>query len=164
MLKNFKEFLFIEDDIINVKEDYPIYNKFTVEDYLYGRCHIFAKVLNETLGFDIGLFIDDEPMHETYGLPCLEHAFCYLNEHFIVDAKGIRTKAEILDEYGSNAQCLVDIKNGKSILEDWTKNKLLISSTLKEQNAIKNYIELLIEHKLFSLPEKIKYPTKNNTM
>jgi hypothetical protein len=150
-MKDFKEFLFEYDTAFNVEDGYKISDNKEVGEYLYGRCHVFAMVLHEYLGLPIEIIIDEEPWHDTMGLPSLEHAYCIINDDYVVDARGIRTRKEIMDEYGSNANELVVVPDCLELLKEWVNNGALISPEHKEIEDIKLYIETLKAHNVFAI-------------
>lgn len=75
-------------------------NHYTVEDYLYGRCHLFAQALHENKGLEVGVFaaMADLPFKDE---PCLVlvHAFCFISDEDVIDAKGIRSKNDLFARY-----------------------------------------------------------------
>lgn len=90
------------DDFLHVKEDYLINSEtgMLVENYLHGRCEIFALCMSEKLGLEVGAIIQENPVDGSH--PFLVHAFCFhpIWKDSIIDAKGIRALSEIYSEYG----------------------------------------------------------------
>lgn len=84
----------------NLAEDFKIKGTlYSISDYLHGRCNNFAIILSDLSGLKAGgLFhVDIDQDHEPL---CLNHAYCILNEKYIVDAAGIRLLNDVKDEYG----------------------------------------------------------------
>lgn len=136
------QYLFEYDgEFLHISDTFKISDKYSVDSYLYGRCHIFALVASQINNLKIGVIIDNEPFHYTNGLPSLEHAFCYINDELIVDARGIKTKKEIFQEYGSEANDLIEIKDAKAVIEEWIQQKLLTKPSKKELKDLTLYIE-----------------------
>lgn len=150
-MKNFKEFLFEYDTTLNVEDEYKVSGNKEVGEYLYGRCHIFAMVLHEYLGLPIEIIIDEEPFHDTMGLPSLEHAYCIINDEYVIDARGIRSKKDIISEYGKNAHELVIVPDCLELLKEWINNGAIVPPENTEIEDIKLYIEALKEHKIFAI-------------
>lgn len=151
-MNQLKNFLFEYDNTaLNVQDNYQISEKKEVSEYLYGSCHIFAIVLHEYLGLPIEAIIDEEPYHDTMGLPSLEHTYCIINDTYVIDARGIRSKDEVLKEYSSNANQPVKIPNCLKLLKKWIKDGNLTPTTKKEIKDIELYIDSMIANKIFAV-------------
>jgi hypothetical protein len=87
----------LDDDFVVIPE-----TGITIADYLHGRCDVFAIALARNTGMKVGAIIQGEPMDG--GDPFLVHAFCLhpTQEDAVMDAKGIRLRSEIYDEYGES--------------------------------------------------------------
>lgn len=151
-MENLKDFLFEHDTkTLNVEDGYKVSGEKEVGEYLYGRCHIFAMVLHEYLGLPIEIIIDEDPWYDTMGLPSLEHAYCIINDDYVVDARGIRSRKEIIIEYGENANELAIVPDCMELLKEWVNNGAIISPEKTEIEDIKLYIEALKKHKIFAI-------------
>lgn len=73
---------------------------FAIEDYLHGRCHLFAYVLGEITQSTIELAWDKEHINQIDGqkIPALIHAYI-VEGNSIVDAAGRRTKKRMLENF-----------------------------------------------------------------
>lgn len=73
-------------------------NGYSVATYLYGKCNNFTIILSKTLGLKAGgLFTEDAIKENPLSLT---HAYCILNEDYVIDAAGIRKIEDIKEEYG----------------------------------------------------------------
>lgn len=76
---------------------------FSANDYIEGRCHIFALALHLELGYPIEMMWDDDRLY--WSQPNgkgLEHAYCIKENGDLVDIRGIFTKKEIEQEWFCN--------------------------------------------------------------
>ncbi len=130
-----------------VYEKTPITDKFSVFDYQYGRCHLFALVLNEVLNHDIKVFINEEPFYED--LPedgivpaALEHAFCLIKEDITLDAGGVSDIDSLFAEYCPDPSntVILDGNIAKNLIYSWIKEGLLEDFELNEYEKIKQFI------------------------
>lgn len=131
---------------LNVKEDYVIdkSHNYTVDYYMFGRCHLAALALHEELGLEIGLFIDHQAIIDDMvtDVQALVHAYCYLDEEFIIDAQGGRTKTEQEDLYLPQAFDPDEIRGpeAKQLLLDWIKAGKLVDYEAGEQQALASFV------------------------
>ena len=71
---------------------------YTADDYLHGKCNNFAIVLSSMTGlksggfFHVDISLDHEPL-------CLNHAYCILNDNYVIDIAGIRLLETVKEEY-----------------------------------------------------------------
>jgi hypothetical protein len=162
-MNELNKYLFEYDfDFLHVCREFKISEKYSIENYLYGRCHIFALALSEHTNFKVGALIDNEPFHDTNGFPCLEHAFCYFNDDLIIDARGIKSKKEILQEYCSESNDIIEIKDAKELLQDWIQQKLLIKATKNELKDLDIYIEKMKNSNVLKPLNLIEIPPSQN--
>lgn len=72
-----------------------------IDTYLYGRCHLFALVAAEFFGYEIELFWDTDVYLEDRdeSITALVHAYNLLPDNRVVDARGIITRKEMIDDY-----------------------------------------------------------------
>lgn len=151
-MTNINNYLFeYDNNFLHIGDSFRISENYCVEDYLYGRCHIFALALSSRMGYKIGAIIDDNPYHNINGYPCLEHAFCIIDEELVIDARGIKSKEEIIDEYGFESNEIVILDDAKDLLEQWIKLKRLDKSSKKELMDLEHYIIEMQSHKMFEL-------------
>jgi hypothetical protein len=125
----------------------PVTSKYSVYDYQYGRCHLFALVLNETLNHDINLFINEDPFYEDIPEdvmvpPALEHAFCLIKEDITMDAGGISYIDSLFAEYCQNPESTITLTGdiAKNLINNWIKEGLLEDFELNEKEEIKQFI------------------------
>jgi hypothetical protein len=134
---------------LNVDEDYVIDsdNQLRVEHYLAGRCHLAALSLAGAAGLRIGVFIENEAWLDdgSIGHPALEHAFCFLDEQgtHLIDARGIRSRENLLDEFCSDTNELVELRDeqAKDLLVTWLAQGLLEPYRPGEQQALSQYFQ-----------------------
>lgn len=112
-------------------EDTP----FILEDYLYGRCNLFAIALSELTGLTIGGlfemdFIDDTELH------CLSHAFCVIDENTVIDGNGIQQLKHLLPYYYHQEIQL----DATSYIKEQTHLNLYPNFIENEKNALKEFI------------------------
>ena len=149
----FTDYLYEYDNQVNVDESYNICdtNKFQVIDYLSGRCHLFALKLHEVLGLKVGLFIDDNCM-ELDGEAALNHAFCYIDETYVVDVRGIRHKEDLYNEFCLDSFDPICLTDSTSIVNDWIKlDKLIPFENKEEEISLVKYIQDMKENDLFRI-------------
>lgn len=75
-----------------------------VDDYLYGRCHLFALAASRALGLKLRIIIDPAPLDDDlYPLPnpVLCHAGCVIPDEseLVLDARGVLDQSEWIREY-----------------------------------------------------------------
>jgi len=134
---------------LNVDEDYVVdsNNQLRVEHYVAGRCHLAALALGKAAGLRLGVFIENEPWLDdgSIGHPALEHAFCYLDGHpeYLIDARGIRSRENLLDEFCSDTNDLVELRDdqAKDLLETWLAQGLLKPFLPGEQLVLAQYFQ-----------------------
>lgn len=139
-----KDAIYDYDYQLNVEEDFIVCkkNNFNVSHYLHGKCHLFALALHEATGLKIGLFVDEERFE---GVAGLEHAFCYIDDEYIVDAQGIRSKDEAFNQYCSETWEFSEYQDDGTIIKDWMEtNRLDPYENEFEKNSIKLYVEEFI--------------------
>ncbi len=137
-------------NFFNFSEAYettPVTDKFSVFDYKYGRCHLFALVLNEVLNHEIKLFINEEPFYEDMDdedIPpaALEHAFCLIKEDVTLDAGGVSDVESLFDEYCPDPDNTITLEGdvAKNLIYNWIKEGLLEDFELNEKEKIKQFI------------------------
>jgi hypothetical protein len=147
-----------DDGIYNVRESVTVCEQhgFDVLHYLSGRCHLMALVMAEMSDLSVGVFIDQCAFEDDDGEPrmALDHAFCHLPEgDDMVDARGIRGRQELLDEYSSAANEPAEIggDEAKSLLESWIRDGLLADFLPGEREAITRYVKAMRDLDLLSL-------------
>lgn len=134
---------------LNVDEDYVVDsdNQLRVEHYLAGRCHLAALSLAAIAGLRIGVFIENEVWLDdgSIGHPALEHAFCFLDEHgtHLIDARGIRSRESLLDEFCRDTNELVELRDdqAKDLLVTWLAQGLLEAYVPGEEQALGQYFQ-----------------------
>ena len=139
-----KDNLYDYDNQDNVEEEFMVCheNQFTVNDYLYGKCHLFAWQLHQLTGLKIGLFIDDQRFEHA---PGLEHAFCYINDDYIVDAQGIRSKNEALNNYCHSTFDFIEAIDDGTLIQEWINKGLLDDYTNeKEKTSLHEYVKTFV--------------------
>lgn len=136
-----KNAIYDYDGQLNVDDQFVVCekNKFNVSHYLHGKCHLFALALHEVTGLKIGLFVDEERFE---GVAGLDHAFCYINNDYIIDAQGIRSKTEIMAEYCMETWKFAEYMDDGTIINEWIQNNLLDPYTNEhEKVSIKAYAD-----------------------
>lgn len=113
-------------------------NNFTVEDYLYGRCHLFALVLNSITNLDIAFYKDNNEYP-----PRLLHAFCVLEDK-VIDARGMIYIDEITDDYGIYNSQLVNGDYAKEHIEKAIEKGFLDDFSPYERQSLCELVETMI--------------------
>lgn len=138
-----------DDSYIHVVDEYLVdkINHFTIDSYLFGRCHLFAQALHEAKGFQIGLFVTMGEVAFAKA-PCLllVHAFCYLNNDEVIDAKGIRTKQDMLMRYDTGEE--VFELSGDEALVALKQMDLFDYDSEGERRALMRHINQMQHHGL----------------
>lgn len=126
-----------DDTYIHVADEYSVdrAHGFTVDSYRFGRCHLFAQALSEAKGLPIGIFASMGEVAFVEG-PCmlLVHAFCYLNEHEVIDVQGIRRKKDMLAAY-DNGEGVFEL-SGEQALEAIEEMKLFEAEDEVEKTGV----------------------------
>lgn len=151
----FTDYLYEYDNQVNVDESYNICdtNKFQVIHYLSGRCHLFALKLHEVLGLKVGLFIDDQCL-DLDGDAALDHAFCYIDDKYVVDVRGIRLKEDLYSEFCMDAFDPICLDNSSSVINEWISlGKLCHFENKEEEISLVKYIQDMKENDLFSIKD-----------
>lgn len=115
--------------------------KIEIETYLYGRCHLFALALSRVFPYEMEFFWDEEAWFdegEVVGT-ALVHAYCILPNHMCVDARGILSKEDILNDYDWNSPSY--LKATKEMVEEWIKEGVLDSPVQDELQHLQLYIQ-----------------------
>jgi hypothetical protein len=141
----------LDDDFIVVPE-----SGISIEDYLHGRCEIFAMSLGRALNLEVGAIVQHEPLDD--GPAYLVHAFCLhpTLDGFIIDARGIRSLEQIYDEYEEDE----DFSGFHSGSVDEMKETLFSICKVDpeggdhERQALLGLIMALNEMDFFELPKK----------
>lgn len=88
------------DENGEIDESFKIGNTdYNAVHYLHGKCNNFAIALAKATGLNAGGFfhidisLDHEPL-------CLNHAYCILNDDYVIDVAGIRLLEDVKAEYG----------------------------------------------------------------
>jgi hypothetical protein len=138
-----------DDSYIHVADECSVdkAHGFTVDSYRFGRCHLFAQALSEAKGLPIGIFASMGEVAFVEG-PCmlLVHAFCYLNEHEVIDVQGIRSKQDMLAAY-DNGEGVFEI-SGDQALETIDSMKLFEPEDEAEKQALARHILQMQRHGL----------------
>ena len=148
----------------------------TVENYLYGSCHLFALALSEITGWKVGaLFNDARELENDETSFYLEHAFCYHpeKEDMVVDCRGILKLDEVWDEYADINGCSLEIKDAKEFLlenisngnfNNWEEDQIPTMSepthVENEKEIIKSFIKEKIKEGIYPSFEKPKIKRK----
>lgn len=119
---------------------------FDLMDYAHGRCHIFAQVLSEELGYEMELLWDDDFWFDDASCPTLVlvHAYCVRDKGVpfkgkYIDARGTLSRRMIENEYECNSP--LHEKYSLEKLNEAYQNKILEKPTKKELKAVQNYIQ-----------------------
>lgn len=121
---------------------------YIAEDYLHGKCNNFAIVLSSMTGLKSGGFfhVDISLEHEPL---CLNHAYCILNDDYVVDIAGIRLIETVKDEYGHSDNYDYQFDDCLELLEKETRKgnyaKFDKIERIKLRKHIKTHILPLIE-------------------
>ena len=77
---------------------------FRKEDYLYGRCYLFALICSKITGYDIQLLWDVDYWHDEAEHPStvLVHAYVVSSDGAMFDADGLLTIERLQEEYEVN--------------------------------------------------------------
>lgn len=128
--------------------------RYTVQHYLYGRCHLFALAFQEVKKVEIVMFC-----HYACWQYFLRHAACVINDEFVIDASGIRTYQSVIDEYCVNSEDFNEsmiqvIKGDKAldIIQSCTDTEYYKPFDANERSAILRYIEFMDSHKITQFP------------
>lgn len=113
---------------------------YTLSDYLYGRCQIFAQALHEELGYEIQCLWDTDYWFDDADSPStvLAHAYCVLPNGEFMDARGIISKEAVLYDYDCNCPFFGIYSLAK--LKEAYNNNILEEPTQKELHAIREFI------------------------
>ncbi len=166
MLTKDKDYFNHDDQFLRLKDDVivcPAHN-ISVHQYLYGRCHLFAKVMSEKLGLDYGWMINDEPCQNgdcdggLESLPLLNHAFCYIKTKkgepaLLVDARGLATRTEVIDDYTTEMMDLdnnIEVINPDELYRKWMNNGMVLGFLENEEQEISDFIDQMMEAGLLS--------------
>ncbi|MGU8835472.1 hypothetical protein ACV3UL_14415 [Clostridium perfringens] len=131
---------FLENLLVGNKEMDALY-------YLHGLCHEFALALNETLGYEIVLWVNYD---EDISCNKLVHAFNtfeHKGTHYYVDVRGITDNIkDIIDEfdYFDNFVSPVshNLKRAKNILKELNLNISVSNDVYKLINVYKTNYQL----------------------
>jgi len=117
-----------------------ISEKFYVENYLYGYCHIFAMALNKLFGYQIEALWDLSPDDLDEGMSGLVHMYAVKPDGTKLDASGILTDERLEQEYSDcnepdiRQHTINDIKKMMSTGE-------LVKISSKSYEDVLNYIK-----------------------
>lgn len=126
-----------------------IFNTLTSEDYLHGRCHLFALVLADLLNTPIQYMIDNEPMFDSPdqyecwiedGSPLmLVHAYVEI-DGVVMDAAGVGNLKYIIDQYGEMATEPEVLVVDSDFVHEMIDEGRLVNFYPGEREAIEHYI------------------------
>lgn len=160
MTSRLERAVYDESSVIrNVDESYLVDepNSFWVSNYVAGRCHLAALAIAKIAGLRLGVFLDECPMDldgEDSTLPVLEHAFCYLdsNNNYLVDARGVRTRTDLLEEYCCDTQEFMELSGDQAehLIRQWMEHGNLQNFEPGEEQRLETYIQEMYELKLLS--------------
>lgn len=132
---------------MNIDENTKVFCDYTVGHYKYGRCHLFALVLSETLSKNISIFINEDPLYEDLNdcedyPPALEHAFCLEDSEFGIDATGIHEIESLFSEYCQDHSSTITLNDtiAKAVILEWIENGMLIDFEPDERENIQKFI------------------------
>lgn len=127
--------------------------KYTVQHYLYGRCHLFALKLHEIKSMEPVMFC-----HYALYQYFLRHAACIINDEYVVDASGIRTYQSVIDEYCKSDEDfrpdMIRVLRGERALEiltNCTKYGEYYLFDTGEHDSLESYIHFMSDNRLLSL-------------
>lgn len=115
--------------------------EFSLFEYLYGRCHIFAQAHHLATGSSITFLWDEEAEFEggKYTDLALSHAYVVLPNGEKVDARGILTDIEIEINYETNEPSTETIS--METLEHLYLKDVLEKPSEVELNSLIDYIK-----------------------
>lgn len=150
--------LYVHDGLyLSLSESFLIFDQFKVEDYLHGRCHLLAVVLSEVMGLDCGVLLDLQAMIDENDEPvmALEHAFCvnvHENEAFSVDARGMRSSAEMKAEYNQAWESeVITGKEASELIAQWIASGKLNDFLPGERQALVDHVQMLAAYPWLTL-------------
>lgn len=147
-------------DFLNVRDDYLVdaANRFYVEDYVHGRCHLFALALAQVTQYKIGIFVDEECIPDGGETPIrgLVHAFCYVKDDLVIDARGIRCKADLVNEFEGMAMEFAELDGdeAEAQLRQWMAEGGCWGLQEGEEKALGAYVLDMRRNGLLSAPRR----------
>ncbi|MBB4867569.1 hypothetical protein HNP46_006483 [Pseudomonas nitritireducens] len=148
-------------DFLNVREDYQVdpANRFYVEDYVHGRCHLFALALAKATQYKIGIFVDEDCIPEDGDTPIrvLVHAFCYVKDDLVIDARGIRCKVDLENEFEGMAMEFAELEGeaAEAQLQQWMAEGGCCSLLEGEEKALGAYVRDMRRNGLLAAPRGV---------
>jgi hypothetical protein len=150
--------LYVHDGLyLSVSESFPIFEQFKIEDYLHGRCHLLASVLSEVTGLKCGVLLDLQALIDENDEPvmALEHAFCVMvqaEDLFFVDARGVRSPAEIKAEYDQAWEAeVITGKEASELIAQWIDCGKLDDFLPGERQALIDHVQTMAAYPWLTL-------------
>lgn len=150
--------LYVHDGLhLSLSESFLIFDQFKVEDYLHGRCHLLAAVLSEVTGLDCGVLLDLQALSDESDEPvmALEHAFCVsiqAEEAFFVDARGMRSSADMTAEYNQAWESeLVIGREAADLIAQWIASGKLDDFLPGERQALMDHVRMMAAYPWLTL-------------
>ena len=115
---------------------------YTVEEYLFNCCFIFALALHNVYRYRMEFFWDESASGPSDGsrIRHIKHAYCIRKDGTLVDARGTVTREEIQADYGGsvNQPNIVEVTKAE-LLELFAKGTLETPGTA-EVGAVQTFI------------------------
>lgn len=156
MNMDFLNYLYETDVSLRVKDEYQLSERFTVHDYMYGRCHLFALIASQYLGAPLEGLVAP---HATHGY-VLCHIYCKINKNTILDASGLWNLYSMKDKYDEpGAKIFSDGYTLKKDLLHMMNMKEIYNFEGDEEKNITNYIDKMKKYTVLNLVIKENEPS-----
>jgi len=122
-----------------------------IEQYLYGKCHIFAQALHLELGYNIKLLFDleaefvNEQNKETTYSKALVHAYCIKPDGTCIDISGKINCDTIEFEYGDCNSPQYELHFEEEDFLNSLNSINILTPTIDELNKVRNFIRRYTE-------------------
>jgi hypothetical protein len=129
-----------DETLQQVNDDTIIFQDKNINNYLHGRCHLFALVFAKKYNIQISALFSEISAPDTDAgfVEALDHAYC-VKDDIAIDAKGQHHQSEMnmfsIDSYNS-----FPVDDSRSIIEGWIDIGLLEDFEENEEEAILHFI------------------------
>lgn len=159
-----------DDDIYHIRDCFPVFQEFIIDDYRHGRCHLMAMVMARELSMSMGVILDYHAFEDGNGAPisALQHAYCHAPDAkgYLVDGKGLIHPEEMRDEYATMAWAPGELEGQEAmdLIVEWMACGKLEAFLPGEEEALQRFVARMQALNLFRHENFVAEPDNQSAL